>query len=56
MNQRILQAMALLPACLGAFNSTTNTAINMAAHPDVVSQDRSVSILLIFQMTPFRNP
>lgn len=58
MNQRILQAMACLLACLGAhaqvntgsngsdgaFNPTTNIVINMADHPDGIYQYTSVNI------------
>jgi hypothetical protein len=58
MNQRILQAMAVLLACLGAhaqvnsgsngsdgaFNPTTNIVINMADHPTGIYQYTSVNI------------
>lgn len=58
MNQRILQAMTVLLACLGAhaqvnsgsngsdgaFNPTTNIVINMADHPSGIYQYTSVNI------------
>lgn len=58
MNQRILQAMVLLVACLGAhaqvnsgsngsdgtFNPTGSTVINMADHPDGIYHYTSVNI------------